>query len=356
MKQCVLEEPGRLVVRDVRAPVPGPGGAVVRVRAALTCGTDLKAYRRGHPKMPCPTPFGHEVSGDIVALGDGVEGFEVGDAVMTANSGPCGQCFFCVRDQENLCGSLMDELLLGAYAEQVLLPARILGRNTFVKPDELSYEHAALLEPLSSVCLGLAHVRRRNLEGDATVLIMGAGPIAALWLLALRLSGDCRVVVAGRRRPRLDMLRALGAYRVLGAEDDLDEAVAELTDGRGADVVVECTGLPEVWEQASSHARMGGQVVLFGGCRSGSRVSFDCARLHYGGVSIASPFHFRPRDVAEARRLLAEPGAPWSGVVTSRASLDDVPAVFERLGDATELKCAILPGGLAETTGGEEKG
>src|SRR5205085_1712232 len=205
-----VEAPGRLSVREVPDPGPGPGDVVLDVRAALTCGTDLKAYRRGHPKFPCPTPFGHEASGIVIAKGKDVRGFEAGDAMMLANSAPCGICFWCVRDEENLCETLTDELLFGAYGEQLLVPARILRRNAFVKPEGLSFEHAALLEPLSSVCHGLTKIPSRRIRGDATVLLLGSGPIAMLWLRSLQAHGAERVIVAARREPRLATARSMG--------------------------------------------------------------------------------------------------------------------------------------------------
>jgi len=371
MKCCILEEPGRLVVVDRPDPTPGPRDVVVRVRAALTCGTDLKAYRRGHPKMPCPTPFGHEFAGEIVAAGRDVERFRVGQAVMSANTGPCGHCFFCTRDQENLCESIMDEMILGAYAEYVRIPERVLRTNVFEKPAALPFEQAALLEPLSSVCFGLAGVPASLLRGqppadcgdatvlrvdptaprghppplraDASALVIGAGPIALLWLVALRASGIGRVIVAGRRPARLAVARAFGADLTLGENDDVEAAIRRHTDGRGADLVVECTGLPEVWSKAPAYARRGGHVVLFGGCRPGTTVSIDTYRFHYDGVTLSSPFHFRPRDVARARELLVRPDVDWSRFITSRASLEETPAVFALLEDGTDVKCAIIP-------------
>ncbi len=348
MKQVILEEPGRLAVRDVADPSPGPGDVVIDVRAALTCGTDLKAYRRGHPKFPCPTPFGHEASGVIIAKGKDVAGFEIGEAIMLANSAPCGSCFWCRRDEENLCETLTDELLFGAYAEQLLVPARILRRNAFAKPDGLSFEHAALLEPLSSVCFGLTRIPSRRIRGDATVLLLGSGPIAMLWLRSLQAHGAERVIVAARREARLEAARSMGALAAIAIGEpsgllQLEALVSESTEGRGCDAVIECTGEPAVWEMAPELSRRGGSVVLFGGCASGTQVRFETSRLHYDGVEISSPFHFRPRDVAEARRLLMQAGIDWSPLVSGHAALDDVPSLFARLGDAGEMKIAIAP-------------
>jgi L-iditol 2-dehydrogenase len=158
VKVCILEKPGTIHIDERPVPAPGPRDIVVRVRAALTCGTDLKAYRRGHPKMPCPTPFGHEFAGEITAVGGEISRFAVGDAIMSANTGPCGRCFHCERDEQNLCTSLTDEMILGAYAEFVLVPERVARVNVYRKPDGLPFDQAALLEPLSSVCFGLTHL------------------------------------------------------------------------------------------------------------------------------------------------------------------------------------------------------
>ncbi|HEY2773521.1 MAG TPA: alcohol dehydrogenase catalytic domain-containing protein [Candidatus Binatia bacterium] len=356
MKQVVLEQPRRLVLRDVADPVPGPEDVVVEVRAALTCGTDLKSYRRGHPKFPYPAPFGHEASGIVVASGSSQSAFHVGDALMLANSGPCGACFWCRNDEENLCLTLTGELLVGAYAEYLLVPARVLRRNAFVKPESMPFETAALLEPLSSVCFGLTRIPTRKVRGAATVLLIGSGPIAMLWLRALQAAGAERVIVAGKRPARLQTARSMGAIETISLAPGDDEAllsmIADATDGRGCDAVVECTGQTEVWESAPRYARRGASVVLFGGCAAGTTVSFDTMRLHYDGIELTSPFHFRPRDVAEARRLLSRDDLDWSPLVSGRVGLAEVPELFARLGDRGEMKIAVIPEhGAAATSG-----
>ena len=124
---------------------------LIQVKCALSCGTDLKAFRRGHPMWPMPTPFGHEFSGIVVEVGEGVDNFKVGDALMAAPTAPCGICFYCQRGQENLCAQAMEKMLLGAYADFLLIPPHIVKQNAFRKPEDLSFEEAALLEPLSCV-------------------------------------------------------------------------------------------------------------------------------------------------------------------------------------------------------------
>src|SRR5579883_2474597 len=155
MRSAILVEPGRIELREVPAPQAPPGGIVVRVRAALTDGTDLKTYRRGHPKMPMPTRFGHEFSGDVVAVGQGVTQFAPGDPVMCAHTAPCGRCYWCRHEQEELCEELMPAMLLGAYAELIAVPRRVAEQNCFAKPPAVSYAQAAFLEPLACVVRSL---------------------------------------------------------------------------------------------------------------------------------------------------------------------------------------------------------
>jgi L-iditol 2-dehydrogenase len=341
MRGHVLVRPGTIELRELPLPRPDPDGVVVRVRTALTCGTDLKAYLRGHPKFPMPTPFGHEFSGELAEVGREVRGLHDGDAVMAVPTAPCGGCYHCERDQENLCAQVMHEMVLGAYAEYVKLPGSIVRTNLYAKPRALAFAEAALLEPLACVVHGLAHV---HLRPDDTVVLLGAGAIALLHLLVLRARGAERVVMIARQQRRADQARALGASVVIetGAADALPH-VLELTAGRGADVVIECTGQLPVWEMAPALARRGGQVVLFGGCPSGTTVRFDTQRLHYDQVSVLSPFHFTPRDVRTAFALLESGAFGGAALVAAQYPLERLPEALERHRRGEGAKFAIVP-------------
>lgn len=337
----VLVEPGRLEMREVTRPAPGPGGVVIQVRAALTCGTDLKAFLRGHPKFPMPTLFGHEFSGVIAEVGAGVTQFREGDAVMSTHSAPCGTCYYCQRNQENLCDTIMGTMVLGAYAEYIHIPEHIVRQNMYRKPVELSYTEAALLEPLSCVLHGLETIRFRE---DDTVLIIGSGAIGLLHLLALKAYGVQNILVAGRRSFRLKMAKSMGAAHVIDVRhDEIQESVMELTGGRGADTVIECTGRPEVWESAVSMARRGGNVILFGGCKKGTSVTFDTHRLHYDQITLHSPFHMTPASVRKAFQLLTEKGIDGHNLITGEYRLDQLLEVFDLLQNSDCIKCAVIP-------------
>ena len=301
MQAAFLEAPGQLVIREVAVPEPRPGAVVIRVRAALTCGTDLKAYLRGHPKMPDADALRARVRGrDRRPWARGSRAGTMGDAVMGVQTGPCGACYWCGHGQEELCAAIMDRAAWGAYAEYLELPAHIVRQNLFPKPPDLPWDEAALLEPLASVMRGQRALRLRP---DDTVLIIGAGPIALLHVIALCAADVCDVHVSGRHAARLALAGSLDATVYDADTTDLAAAIRAATDGRGADVVIECTGRPGVWQQAVGLARRGGQVCLFGGCPGGSTVTWDTGRLHYDGVRVVSPFHFTPRDVRAARDL-----------------------------------------------------
>ncbi len=341
MKGHLLTAPGRTEFREILSPSPAPGEIVVDIAAALTCGTDLKAWRRGHPKIPFPSPFGHEFSGIVFAAGEGAP-FAPGEAVMAVHSAPCGECFYCVAGQENLCESIMDTKVLGAFAEQILLPAHIVARNVFSKPDHLSFEEAAFLEPLSCVVYG--H-RLQPIRPGETVLIIGCGPIGLLFLLLARAKGAGRIIVTGRRPVRLELARALGADVVVDvSHDDALPLIRELTGGRGADQVIECTGLPEVWEATPGMVRKGGRILLFGGCPAGTQVAFDTYRLHYDEITLQGAFHFTPAAVAEARRLLVDGAIDVSPLISGRFPLPDVEKALRCLQRGEGIKYAIVPG------------
>ncbi|MGH7948344.1 MAG: zinc-dependent alcohol dehydrogenase, partial [Candidatus Binataceae bacterium] len=263
-RQAVLVKPGQLELRDFTPRAPADGELLIRIACALSCGTDLKAFRRGHPMWKLPTPFGHEFAGVVEAVGPGVTSFKRGDEIMAAPTAPCGTCFYCGRGQENLCAQAMDKMVLGGYADMLVLPAQVVARNTFVKPAGLPFEEAALLEPLSCVVHAQDLARPEPRE---SVLIVGAGAFGLLHMLALRATGVRQVVVAGRGEKRLRWASDLGADGVIDAtRDDAAAEVAKLNSGFGPDLVIECTGQLDGWQDAFARVRRGGRVVFFGGC------------------------------------------------------------------------------------------
>lgn len=340
MRRAVLVEPGSVELRQVPVPEPGPGELLVRVDAALTCGTDLKTYRRGHARIPLPAPMGHELAGTVVAVGAGAHGFREGDALASVPTAPCGLCRLCRRGRESLCPDAVGRIVLGAFADYVLLPAHVVATNTFQRPPGMTAETAAALEPLACVVHGAARV---DLAGAETAVFLGDGAITLLFLQLARMCGTRTVVVAGRHGNRLAVARQLGAETTLAAGEALRDEILDRTDGEGADVVVECTGNPEVWEAAQTLAADGGEVLLYGGCAAGTRASFDTERLHYGEIDLKGAFHYDRADVRGALDLLARGDVDVAPLVTHRVSLDRLDAALHLALSREAIKVAISP-------------
>src|SRR5262249_13511280 len=291
-------------VEPVAVPLINRGDILVRVKVALTCGTDVKVFRRGyHARMIVPPAvFGHELAGDVVAVGEGVTRFRVGDRVVAANSAPCDQCFFCRRNLQNLCEDLLFNN--GAYAEYIRIPARIVEQNTYLIPAHVSYHDAALAEPLACVVRGLDDTRPQ--PGD-TVAIIGLGPIGLMFVKLAKLAG-ARVIAVGRRKTQLDRAAIMGADELISTEDVPKpvQHVKLLTQGRGVDIAIEAVGKPETWHWAVDMVRRGGTVNFFGGCPNDSRVSLDTALLHYSEITCKASFHHTPAYIQKALQLVVE--------------------------------------------------
>jgi L-iditol 2-dehydrogenase len=341
MRAQVFHGPGDLRFEEIPVPEPEPGGVVVRVEAALTCGTDVKTLRRGHPVMipHVPTVFGHELAGVVTALGRGVTEVREGDRIVAANSAPCGQCRFCRAGRPNLCQDLL--FVNGAYGEHIALPPRLVARNVVPIGPRLAASSAAFAEPLACALLG---VERGRVEEGMTVVIFGHGPLGCLLALAAR-QRRARVVLVGKAGWRLDHVRGLGLGECVDARAvrDMGEHLRGLTDGRGADVTVDATGRPEVWEQAIDGVGRGGTVVLFGGCAPGTSVQVDTRRAHYEELTLVGAFHHTPALIRRAVDLLESRAIDPGPLVTHRMGLAQVKEALAMMERGETMKVLVDP-------------
>ena len=342
MMAAVLYGKEKLRVEPVAVPRIDRGDILVRVKVALTCGTDVKVFRRGyHARMIVPPAvFGHELAGDVVAVGEDVTSFRPGQRVVAANSAPCDDCFFCRRDLANLCEDLLFNN--GAYAEFIRIPARIVERNTYEIPAHVSYHDAAMIEPLACVLRGLEETAVRS--GD-TVTIIGLGPIGLMFVRLARLYG-ARVIAIGRRKTQLDRAAAMGADEVICTEQipDPRRTVREMTKGRGTDIAIEAVGKPETWEWAVDMVRRGGTVNFFGGCPNDSRVSLDTSLLHYSEITCKASFHHTPAYIRKALDIVTAGDITAQAFVNSEEPLANLLEVMRHLMSHNgHLKTAIIP-------------
>ncbi len=343
MKAAVLH--GRQDIRIERVPVPdaGPGELIVRIGAALTCGTDLKVFRRGyHARMIVPPAlFGHELAGTVVEAGEGVNDFAPGDRVVALNSAPCGVCYFCEREQENLC----DDLLFnnGAYAEYIRIPTRIVAKNTLHVPDHVPLEHAALTEPLACAVHGLEDSNPRT--GDK-IAVIGGGPLGLMILHVAALAGY-EVIALVKHDGQAEAAKLLGATHVVQTTSiprAIRETRALTPEDRGVDIAIEAVGIPSAWQEAVELVRKGGTVNFFGGCAVDTHVSLDTNRLHYSDITLRSTFHHTPDLCRKALDLIADGRFQAGAFITGRAKLYELNRVFEKLMKrSSEIKTAIVP-------------
>lgn len=341
MRAQVFYGPGDLRFEDIPVPEPEPGGLVVRVEAALTCGTDVKTLRRGHPVMipHVPTVFGHELAGVVTAVGRGAPGVKEGDRIVAANSAPCGRCPLCAANRPNLCEDLL--FVNGAYGEYIALPPRLVARNVVGIGPRLAASSAAFAEPLACALLG---VERGRVEAGMTVAIWGHGPLGCLLALAAGQRG-ARVVIVGKAGWRLDRIRELGLGTCVDAPSvpDMVGHLRGLTGGRGPDVTVDATGRPEVWEQAIEGVGRGGTVILFGGCAPGTSVRVDTRRAHYEELTLVGAFHHTPAMIRRAVELLESKAIEPAGLLTHRMGLGQVKEALALMERGETMKVLVDP-------------
>ncbi len=329
-----------LRLEEVADPTPANGEVVIQVGAATTCGTDLKVWRRGgHAKMlKLPTLFGHEAAGRIVAVGAGVTGWQVGDRVVANNSAPCMNCFFCQRQEYSLCPNLTWNN--GTFAEYLKIPAPIVQHNLLKVPGELPWQLAAMTEPLACVLHGVA---RSNVQAKDRVVVLGDGAIGLMFVAALSVKAE--VLLWGGNDHRLEIGKKFGAAQTFNYHQipDIPSVVKELTQGWGADVVIEATGVPSVWETAIACARPGATVNLFGGCPRDTTITVNTEQLHYSEITLKGVFHNTPEYVRSALSLIASCKITFELLISEQRPLKDLEQVFCEMKARKVIKVAMVP-------------
>ena len=328
MRAAVLHGKEDVRIEERPEPTLGPGEVRIAIEVALTCGTDLKVFKRGyHARMIVPPAvFGHELAGVIRETAPDVKHWHVGDRVVVANSSPCGQCSSCHGEQENLCDDLL--FLNGAYAESIVVPRRLVQKNLLRLKPETSFRDAALVEPLACVVQG---IEDSKLAAGQRVLVLGSGPIGLMFVALARHRG-CDVTVAGRGTARLQTAARLGASQVIDVvgKDDLATAVKAAAP-KPFDVVIEAVGKPEVWEASVKLVRKGGVVNFFGGCPAGATVTLDTGLIHYSNLTLLASFHHTPRTIRGALNFIESGVIRAADFVDGECPLTQLPDLLRRM-------------------------
>lgn len=340
--------------RDIRyEKIPTPkiseNEILIKVKVALTGGTDLKTYERGHPVLikETPSPFGHQFSGEVRMVGTKVKDFKIGQRVTAMNSAPCFKCKYCKEEKYSLCEDIL--FLNGAYAEYIAIPERIVKHNTYEIPYGVTFESAALVESLAVILHGLD---RSKVTSGKIVCIIGTGSIGLLFVLLSKILG-ATVISVGRKEEKLEIAKELGADYIV-KPDEIEKFVGEdnyphLRDNYPhlqPEVVIEATGQPEIWELATKIVRKGGLVNFFGGCKKGTKVTLDTYRLHYDELKLIGVFHHTPKYVQEALQLLKDNPLIESKIlkiITHKLPLSDLEEAFKLQKEGKAIQVAINP-------------
>lgn len=314
-------------VKDIRleemdAPKLKAGEILVKMRACGVCTTDIKTILRGHPLIKPPTVLGHEVAGVVVKAQTNVSKFQQGERVVIAPYVPCGMCYFCRHKQYTLCENLFRESISpGGFAELIRVPASIVEKGTIRIPSEIAYEEAVFTEPLACCLHGM---EKCNIGPSDYVVVIGDGPMGLLFLQLAKLTG-ARVIVSGHHESRLKVAVELGADETVnGKIEDSISKVMELTEKRGADIVIVAAGTPSATEQAIKIVRKGGIVNLFAGLPSEYRFKFNLNIIHYSELVITGAFGFSHIHFSKAFQLIGERKINVRRLITHKFSLDKV--------------------------------
>lgn len=343
MKAAVLSAPNEISLRDIAEPTLHEGDVLIRVRAATICGTDIRIFRgRKTAGVRYPSVLGHEFAGDVIETG-GHPALNVGDRVSLCPFISCGHCHLCKTGRENLCtdGTAVGYEIDGAFAEIIRIPAQaVAAGNLRHLPDTMSYEEAALVEPLSCVLNGQNKV---GLSSDDTVVILGAGPIGLLHVHLARLRGAARIIVSDPNAHRREAALTAGANIAIDpTSEDVTARVCENTGGRGADVVICAIGIPALALQATELAAFGGRVSLFAGFSKGETGEMDVNAIHYREITVTGAFGLSRKDFDRAFDMVASGQLDLKPMITHRFALDEITEALAVAEGGSAIKVAVL--------------
>ena len=343
IQAVVYHGPMDVRVEQVPLPVCSEGALLVKVDACAVCGSDMKTYLSGNPRMRPPIVMGHEFSGIVVETR--ACGFVVGERVVMATSVSCGECAYCARGWKNLCVNLrpMGFGYDGGMAEYVLIPAQAVNNGHAIQvPPSLHANSACLAEPVSCA---VNSCENSGVKPGNTVLVMGAGPMGILNALVARHYGATQVVLSEINPERLEQAAAFGFDRLVNpAAEDLAAVIGGLTDGYGADVVVVAAPAAAPQEQAPALVRKHGTVCLFASLPHDRRmISLDSRLLHYGELRVVGTSDSTPEHVRKAVGILGDPTFPADRMVTHELPLDGFHESIALMQAGVALRVVLKP-------------
>ncbi len=345
MKAVVYYGPGDIRVEQIPKPDGSEDELLVKVDACAVCGTDLKSYKHGNPRIEAPAAMGHEFTGLVQKVGEKVDGFSEGDRIVMATSVSCGSCYYCNSGWSNLCVDLraMGFAYPGGMAEYVVIPGRAIQNGHVIKvPAGVKAEHAALAEPVSCAVNSLGHCEIR--PGDV-VVVLGAGPMGLMNACVARGLGAGKIILSEINPQRLAQAQQFDCDVLINpAEQDLVECVKEQTDGIGADVAIVAAPAAAPQEMAVDLVRKRGTVCLFASLPVGqSTLSYDSRTIHYGELRVVGTSDSTPAHVTKAVELISTGKIPTEKLVSHVLGLDGIMDAYKLMESGEALRVVLKP-------------
>lgn len=330
MKAAVLEELNKIVVKEVPTPKIHEDEVLLKVKSCAICGSDIRIFHHGNSRVNTPCIIGHEISGEVVEVGKKVSKVKVGDRLAIGADVPCGECKFCVAGLGNNCQTnyAIGYQFQGGFAEYMPINAITLAYGPVHKiPDYLSYDEAALAEPLGCVLNGM---ELSDIKLGDNVVIIGTGPIGCMIIEVVRKMGAAKIIVIDLSKDRLEMAREFNAdVFIPSSEENAIERVLEETKGMGADVVITACPSPQAQIDALKMAKNRARVNFFGGLAKGSSITIDSNIIHYKELFVHGTHGAMTRHHLKAVDLIASGTIDMKKFISHKLPLDSIKEGFE---------------------------
>jgi L-iditol 2-dehydrogenase len=328
-------------VRLEEVPMPriGRGELLVKVQASGICGSDVMEWYR---IKKAPLVLGHEITGEIVEIGKGVDHYHIGDRVFVSHHVPCNTCRYCLNGLHTVCETLhTTNYDPGGFAEYLRVPPLNVDRGVFLLPDEISFEDGTFIEPLACVIRGQ---RLARLLPGQTVLVLGSGISGLLHIAMAKATGAGRIIATDISAYRLDAAQRLGADYVIHAEEDVSARLRQVNDKRPADLVIVCTGALPAFHQALQSVDRGGTVLFFAPTEPGVDLPVPVNDFWRNGITLMPSYGAAPLDIGVAIDLLRTRRVPVHEMITHRLGLAETGKGFQLVAEAGEsIKVIIEP-------------
>ncbi|MBU0630347.1 MAG: alcohol dehydrogenase catalytic domain-containing protein [Candidatus Margulisbacteria bacterium] len=345
MKAAIIKGLGEMSVETIETPRVKDGTVLIKVKTCAVCGSDIRIFESGNDRVRYPAVIGHEIAGEVVAVGAGVSQFKRGDRVAVGADVPCGACDWCRHDMGNCCDEnyAMGYQFAGGYAEYCLLEPLVVKHGPVALiPDSVSDDEAAIAEPLACCINGL---ERAQMQPGKTVLIIGSGPIGTLLVALAKAYGAASVAIAERNPQRLDLAKVYQPDQlILSVQEDLRDRVRQLTAGKGMDIVITACANTDAQEEALGLVAKRGVINFFGGLPRGSRqIRIDSNLIHYRECYVTGSHGSVPRQHKLALDLIAGGKIDVRKIISHSFPLELIAEGFKTVKNLAGMKVVIKP-------------